>query len=131
VRAQDYTVDWYAIDGGGGTSGAGQFTLTGTIGQPGAGDLSGGQFSLKGGVMGMLALVQTVGAPTLRIQATGTNTIIIAWPASASGFSLQQNSNLANGNWAAVTNSVNVVGSENQVVIVPVAGNSFYRLIQQ
>jgi len=43
------TIPWYTIDGGGGTSTGGNFTLSGTIGQPDAGVLSGGNFILSGG----------------------------------------------------------------------------------
>lgn len=42
-------IDWHSIDGGGGTSFAGDFTLSGTIGQPDAGTLIGGDFVLIGG----------------------------------------------------------------------------------
>ena len=47
--AQPFSIDWYTIDGGGGTSSGGGFTLSGTIGQPDAGVLSGGGFTLTGG----------------------------------------------------------------------------------
>jgi hypothetical protein len=44
------SISWYTIDGGGGTSTGGAFTLTGTIGQPDAGAaLTAGGFSLSGG----------------------------------------------------------------------------------
>jgi hypothetical protein len=40
--AQPYTVDWWTVNGGGGTSTGGPYTVSGTIGQPDAGALSGG-----------------------------------------------------------------------------------------
>jgi hypothetical protein len=43
------TIDWYTIDGGGGTSTGGTFELSGTIGQPDAGVMTGGTFELSGG----------------------------------------------------------------------------------
>jgi hypothetical protein len=43
------TIPWYTIDGGGGTSSGGTFVLSGTIGQPDAGTLTGGAFTLRGG----------------------------------------------------------------------------------
>ncbi|MCC6951151.1 MAG: hypothetical protein IT433_06860 [Phycisphaerales bacterium] len=43
------TIDWYTIDGGGGTSTGGTYTLSGTIGQPDAGVMSGGTYTLSGG----------------------------------------------------------------------------------
>ncbi len=47
--AQDFAIDWYTIDGGGGTSSGGDFGLAGTIAQPDAGALTGGDFKLVGG----------------------------------------------------------------------------------
>ena len=45
----DYELSWSTIDGGGGTSSGGQYTLTSTIGQPDAAWSSGGQYELLGG----------------------------------------------------------------------------------
>jgi hypothetical protein len=128
ARAQNYSIDWFTIDGGGGTSSGGAYSLSGTIGQPDAGRMSGGNFSLDGGFWGLIAAVQTPGAPLLRIFLTATNTVIIAWPTAAAGFNLEQNGNLATAAWGNVTNAVNVVGSENQVTVAPPVGNQFYRL---
>ena len=35
--AQPYDISWYTIDGGGGSSSGGNFSISGTIGQPDAG----------------------------------------------------------------------------------------------
>ena len=32
--AADFAIDWYTVDGGGGASSGGSFTLSGTVGQP-------------------------------------------------------------------------------------------------
>jgi hypothetical protein len=42
-------IRWYTVDGGGGVSAAGTFQVSGTIGQPDAGLLSGGTFEVRGG----------------------------------------------------------------------------------
>ena len=47
--AQSYSIDWSTVDGGGGTSSGGQYTLACTIGQPDAGTLTGGTYVLDGG----------------------------------------------------------------------------------
>lgn len=49
-----YDLSWNTIDGGGGTSTGGAYTLSGTIGQPDAGTLSspGGTYTLNGGFWG-------------------------------------------------------------------------------
>jgi hypothetical protein len=49
ASAQNFNIDWHTIDGGGGTSTGGVFTLYGTIGQPDAGTLTGGTYTLEGG----------------------------------------------------------------------------------
>ena len=44
-----YKIDWYTIDGGGGTSSGGPYTLSGTMGQPDADWCAGGPYELLGG----------------------------------------------------------------------------------
>jgi len=128
LLAQNYSIDWFTIDGGGGTSTGGVYTVSGTIGQPDAGRMSGGNFTVDGGFWGIIAAVQTAGAPLLRVARTITNTVLVAWPSSVTGFNLQQNAAIGSSNWLPVTNSVNTVGSEFQVIISPPVGNRFYRL---
>ncbi len=48
----DYSISWYTIDGGGGTSSGGTYQLTGTVGQPDAGYHDGGANELLGGFWG-------------------------------------------------------------------------------
>ena len=128
VSAQSYSIDWYKIAGGGGTSSNGQFTLSGTIGQHDAGGpMTGGNFSLTGGFWSLLSVVQSVGSPTLRIFLTTSNTAVVAWPSSATGFTLQQNSAISSTGWSTAGSPI-TVGSENQVVISPPVGREFYRL---
>jgi hypothetical protein len=80
ARAQSggpFDLSWSTIDGGGGTSAGGQFSLTGTIGQPDAGvPLTGGQFSLTGGFGSLFSVVQTPGAPLLKIKLVGANAVL-------------------------------------------------------
>src|SRR6202030_1357655 len=65
--AQNYSIDWYKIAGGGGTSTGGVYSVSGTIGQhDAAGPMTGGNYSLTGGFWSLFA-VQSPGAPTLRI----------------------------------------------------------------
>jgi hypothetical protein len=49
---QAYTLDWWTVDGGGWTSSGGNYTLGGTIGQPDAGVMQGGAYTLVGGFWG-------------------------------------------------------------------------------
>lgn len=44
-----YRISWWTVDGGGGASANGSYTLVGTIGQPDAGGLSNGDYILLTG----------------------------------------------------------------------------------
>ena len=50
LPAQTYSIDWYKVAGGGGTSTGGVYAVSGTIGQQDAGGLlTNGVYSLTGG----------------------------------------------------------------------------------
>jgi hypothetical protein len=50
AQAQPFEVSWWTIDGGGGVSSGGVYSVSGTIGQPDAGSaMTGGTFSVSGG----------------------------------------------------------------------------------
>ena len=57
------SIQRYTIDGGGGASSGGSFVLTGTAGQPDAGLLTGGSFSLAGGFWFGGSAASGVGSP--------------------------------------------------------------------
>lgn len=67
--------------------------------------------------------------PALTIQQT-TNGVVVGWPASATGFQLQENTDLNTTNWVMNTASTNVVSGTNFVTISPATGNGFFRLIK-
>lgn len=71
VPAQDYSIDWHTTDGGGGTSTGGPFSLSGTIGQPDAGKMSGGSFSLTGGFWSLFGET-TPGSTTIFSNTNGS-----------------------------------------------------------
>lgn len=52
ARGTGADLSWHTMDGGGGTSTGGEFELSGTIGQPDAGVMTGGTFTLGGGFWG-------------------------------------------------------------------------------
>ena len=52
TQAHSYDITWWTVDGGGGTSTGGGYTLSGTIGQPDAGTMTGGGYTLAGGFWG-------------------------------------------------------------------------------
>jgi len=89
AAAQSYSIDWFTIDGGGGMSTGGVFSVSGTIGQPDAGQMSGGNFGVSGGFWGIIAAVQIPNGPFLTIARTVTNTVAISCPSPSSGFTLK------------------------------------------
>jgi hypothetical protein len=116
------------MDGGGGTSTGGVYSVTGTIGQPDAGGpMTGGPYSLTGGFWALYA-VQVPGAPFLRIFLTATNTAVVSWPSPAAGWDLQQTTNLVTTNWIPPLESVADDGTNRFIIVSPPAGNRFYRL---
>jgi hypothetical protein len=127
--AQTGSIDWLTLDGGGGASAAGAYSISGTVGQPDAGSLRGSRYTLEGGFWGILAAAPAPGAPSLRIVLTATNTVVVAWPSAFGGFALQQNATLGTANWLNVTNAPIRVGSENQAIFSPPPGNRFFRLL--
>ena len=90
LHAQSYSINWYKIAGGGGTSTGSVFSVSGTIGQPDAsGAMTGGGYSLTGGFWSLINVVQTAGAPVLTISHSG-NYVIVSWSLVADGFVLQR-----------------------------------------
>jgi hypothetical protein len=129
ASAQNYSIDWYKIAGGGGASAGGTYSVSGTIGQHDAGGaLSGGNFSLTGGFWSLIAVVQTLGLPELTVAHSG-NSVIVSWPDTGS-YLLQQNSNLAGGGWTTTGYSITTANGTNSVTITPSNGNLFFRLKQ-
>ena len=122
VANAQYAIDWLTLDGGGGTSSGGSFTLTGTIGQPDAGTLSGGNYTLQGGFWPGIVVPSTGEAPTLFIQLAAAS-LMILWSPSTPGFSLEQSSTLLPGSWAPAPS-----GANNPATIPLGSGPTFYRL---
>ncbi len=129
VRAQNYSIDWSTIDGGGGVSTGGVYQVSGTIGQPDAGAaMTGGNYSVSGGFWSLIAAVPTPDTPLLTIGLTHTNTAVVSWPSPSTGFALQQNSSVGTTNWTDVGLSPSDNGTTKSVVVPASPGSKFYRL---
>lgn len=125
---QLYSIDWFKISGGGGSSTNSQYSVAGTIGQPDAGGaMSGGSYSLTGGFWSLIAVVQTTGLPNLTITHSG-DSVIVSW-ADTGNCTLQQNGNLALTNgWATCGNTVTCNNGTNSITITSPTGALFFRL---
>jgi len=125
-RAQTYSIDWHTVDGGGGTSTGGVYSVSGTIGQPDAGPtMTNGQYAVTGGFWALPTAIQVGGAPTLQIVPATPATATISWTPNTPGWVLQESSVLSPANW---TNSVS--GVTNPIVVPAVVPAKFYRLFQ-
>jgi hypothetical protein len=132
ASAQSYTIDWYKVAGGGGTSTGGVYSISGTIGQSDASannamsgvPMIGTTYSLTDGFWSLYA-VQMAGAPLLTITYVD-NQAIVSWSPAATGWTLQTNSNLATGTWGNYAGAV----VNNSVSNAPPTGNLFFRLKQ-
>jgi hypothetical protein len=129
ASGQSYSVDWYKISGGGGTSTNGNYSITGTIGQPDAsGAMTGAGYSVTGGFWSLINVVQTAGAPTLCISHAG-NAVTVYWQNTGS-WTLQQNANLAAANGWANSSGVTTGNATNSITLTNPSGNLFFRLKQ-
>jgi hypothetical protein len=123
LHAQSFSIDWFTIDGGGGTSVGGAFVLSGSIGQPDAGALSGGVFVLEGGYWS--GVMENSAIPTLHI-ALSNGMILISRGPNTPGFVLQQSDSLSSPVWGDAPSA-----NANPVSITLSGTARFYRLIRR
>ena len=126
-----YSIDWFTVDGGGGTTSVGAYEISGTIGQPDAGSLIAGGYVIEGGLWGDLETVPEPGPPGLTIAGVFHGIVMISWPAPSTGYVLQVNTDLTTTNWLTVTNPPIVANGEMVITVSPTVGNRYYRLKYQ
>ena len=126
ANAQSFSIDWFTIDGGGGTSTGGVYSVSGTVGQPDAGTLSGGSYTLAGGFWGIVSAVQTPDAPLLSIERIG-GAVRVFWPKPSTGFVLDQSLTVT-GAWSQVSFSYMTNAADISISVPSPVGNKFYRL---
>lgn len=121
-----YSIDWFTVDGGGGTSTGGVYSVSGTIGQHDAGPtMTNAQYSLTGGFWALPQAVQVEGAPTLKIVPGTPGNAVISWTPPSTNWVLQENLNFGTTNWV---NSAS--GSTNPIVVPATLPKKFYRLFK-
>jgi hypothetical protein len=125
-----YAIPWSTIDGGGGTSTGGVYTVSGTVGQPDAGTMSGGNFTVQGGFWGIVAAVQNPPAPYLTVVRTATNTVVVSWPGPEAGWKLQSTTALLSTGsvWTEIPPPYTASGTNLVFTQATPVGNKFYRL---
>lgn len=127
VHSQTFTIDWFTVDGGGGASAGGGLALAGTMGQPDAGAMNGGGFSLTGGFWSLHETGQSPPPLRLAIRRLGTSAVL-SWPVSVTGFTLEYTTQLGSGIWT--TESVPLVDTltEHTVSVPALSERRFHRL---
>lgn len=132
IRAQDFSLDWSAVAGGGGQSSGGDFALDGSLGQAESGGMSGGDFELSGGFWSIIAALDAPGVPPLTLSVNGGQ-VLLTWPASAgTGFQLEEATALAGApgttTWGAVNLTPQLINGMEVIQLPLTSGNRFYRL---
>ena len=124
-----FDLSWSSIDGGGGTSTGGVYAVSGTIGQPDAGTLTGGSYELVGGFWGVVAAIQTAGAPLLTVHYVGAS-VIVSWKLPATDFVLDHTSTLTGSPipWTQVAFPYQTNATDIFITIPSPVGHTFYRL---
>jgi len=127
-----FNIDWFSIDDGGRTSAGGQFALSGTIGQPDAAPvLTGGSFKVEPGFWSGVTLLQTPGAPILKIKLIGGGLAVLSWPVSVTGFTLQETSNVTQPNgWSSPPQPVVDTATEHTVTVQATGTTRCFRLMR-
>ncbi len=132
AAAQSYSIDWFTIDGGGGTSSGGQYSISGTIGQPDAGAMAGGIYALTGGFWGLVQAIQTPGSPLLSVELLPNGNVRVHWPANATGFVLDQTTSLAVSPaptvWAPVGTTYQTNAGQISITTSPSPAQRYFRL---
>lgn len=78
------------------------------------------------GTVSRTLVANFIALPPLTCAVPAPGILKLSWPAGASGWVLQQNSDLAPTNWVDLTNTV--VDGQKQIMISPLPGHGFFRL---
>lgn len=131
VFAASYSIPWFKIAGGGGTSAGGSYSLSGTLGQAeGSTALRGGPFSLAGGYWTGIILIQSPEAPTLSISQVNPDGVIVCWPEPSTGWTLQESADLNANSWITSLRTPSVREGNRCVLITSPLKQLFLRLVK-
>lgn len=123
---QSVVIDWFTLEGGG-TSTSGGYALSGSIGQPDAGRMSGGNYGLQGGFWSVGAALQ---GPPLWIELSN-RTVTVRWAGPATDWVLDRTATLSGSPIPWLQVPVGLYETNLSQVFIRVragAGNEFYRL---
>jgi len=88
------------------------------------------QGSAQGIAIDNLRFSASIAPVSLSIQRSGSD-LVLSWPQSAAGYTLQSNGDLAqSNNWSSVAQSINPAGGLNTVTVPGTTSPQYFRLKQ-
>jgi hypothetical protein len=130
LRAQQYTLLWARVSGGGGLTSGGNFVCLGVPGQVEGGPSGGGSFSLFSEFDPGLIAGPPAATPSISISYALSDTVVLTWPASFSSFVLQQKGDLSLSAWTNTGQSPTASGAS-LTLALPISGKAqFFRLVK-
>jgi hypothetical protein len=78
--------------------------------------------------LGGKGFVAQLQVPGLLMSLTTSNSLVISWPYPSTGWTLQQNSDLATTNWVAPPQTITSDGASSFIIATRPSGNLFFRL---
>ena len=128
-----YSIRQHSFTAVGGKSTGGSYALYSAVGSPALAKTTGGNFAVTGSPWKVVVL-QSTGGPILRLTVDNGNARI-SWPTSATGFVLQETSELrsppAITDWQKVSITPADNGTEKSVTVSNDRGMKYYRLSLQ
>lgn len=139
ARAQSggsFTLVSTVIAGGGSQSSSSdaRFVLTATAAQREAAPAIAAindSVTLEPGFWHSIKLVQSVGAPVLKMRAAANGQVVISWPVEVTGFVLEEAPSLPKVNWNTVATPVVNTATEHTVTVPASGPMKYYRLRHQ
>ena len=127
-----FSIDSFTIAGGGGTSTGGVFAVSGTIGQPDAGVMSGGNYALAGGFWGAIQTPPPVGSVIVKVWMVGGQVHLRFTGIPGRTYDIERASSVT-GPWRPNSQPLAVITMPSDGVVefvdttAPAAPRSFYR----
>ena len=129
VWADPFSVPWWKVSSGGGTSEGGSFTISGIIGQPESGvTSSGGNYSVTTGFWSRVNVIQVDGLPELKILRSAKANVVLTWTEGEAPLTIEESPDAKPGSWSPTARQIVSVGNARQITISGATGRSFFRL---
>ncbi len=128
AQAQPFSITSSLAGATGGVSSGGAFAVAGTVGEPVTSAMAGGGFTVATGFWNLVGTVVTPDAPSLVIESQPDGSMVVSWPATATGFALEQNRDLDPLGWVSAPYPVSDDGTWKSVRLSAPTGLQFFRL---